>query len=302
MGYGFSWWIYDLMDYFGLLNKLESYEKNYRVYEIGKTKLNRKIFAVEKFLSEDFFTAIFVASIHGREYITTDLLCKFLDEDLFKNINEFNFSFILMANPDGVELSKHGLESIFNENYKEKLFKINNSNFDFSLWKANACGIDLNNNFNANFGDNSFKTSPSSQGYPGKSFESELETQAIINYIKQKKTFFCISYHSKGEEIYYNFFQEGQNLIRDSVIAKRFAESTGYLIRNVESISSGGLKDWCIKSLKIPALTIEIGNDNLLHPINEKLIDEIYQKNKMVAFDLKFAYNIFKEFERKNAK
>ena len=82
------------MDYLDLLKKLNIYKNNYKVCELGKTFLNRKIFAVEKFLSEDFFTAIFVASIHAREYITTDLLCEFLDKRLFDDINEFNISFI----------------------------------------------------------------------------------------------------------------------------------------------------------------------------------------------------------------
>ena len=83
------------------------------------------------------------------------------------------------------------------------------------------------------------------------------------------------------------------------MIAKRFSKSTGYKIRNVEKVSSGGFKDWCIERLKIPALTIEVGRDDLVHPISEGFLDEIYFKHKNVAKDLQFAYNEFVKFGEK---
>ena len=107
-----------------------------------------------------------------------------------------------------------------------------------------------------------------------------------------------ISYHSKGEEIYFNFFQNKCRLERDEKIAKKFSESTGYLIKNVENVSSGGYKDWCVKKLKIPSLTIELGSDELSHPIKLDKLEEIYQKHKTIAKDIKFAYNVFKEYQK----
>lgn len=285
------------MNYNQLLNKIHTYEKKYKVSIIGKTILGRNIYAVEKFLSEDFFTAIFIASVHAREYISTDLLCKFLDEGLFDDVDGFNISFILMANPDGVELSYFGLSSVNNEDIKNQLLKANNLSFDFSQWKANARGVDINNNFDANFGQNSHNIKPASQGYVGEFAESENETKAIINFTRTKNVFFSISYHSKGEEIYYNFFQKNDRLERDKLIAERFEKSTGYKIQNVENVSSGGYKDWCIQSLKIPALTIEIGGDELSHPISEENLLKIFEKHKTIANDLKFAYNIFRKYK-----
>ena len=77
------------------------------------------------------------------------------------------------------------------------------------------------------------------------------------------------------------------------MIAERFSESTGYRIVNVENVSSGGYKDWCVEKLRIPALTIELGRDVLSHPITRKNLEEIFEKNKTIAFDLEFAYNEF---------
>lgn len=283
------------MDYETLLQKINEYSINFEIKCLGYTNFGRKILAVERNLNKDFATAIFVGGMHAREYITTDLLCRFLDEKLFDEIDSFNVSLILMANPDGVELVKHGIESV-PESSRKKVLEINRNSFDFSMWKANGIGEDINNNFDANFGTNVHSKKPSSSGFAGEFAESVIESKLIANYTRRKRPFFTASYHSKGEEIYFNFFQEKSRLMRDRVIASRFARSTGYAVRNVEKSSSGGYKDWCVQKLKIPSLTIEIGSDSLLHPIDEKHLDDIYSLHKAVAKDLKFAYNVCVEY------
>lgn len=285
------------MNYEKLLQKIENYEKQYDVKCIGNTFLGRKIFAVERNLNEDFATAILVAGIHAREHITTDLLCKMIDEGLFESICNFNISLILMANPDGVELCINGLVSV-PENMRNFLVDANNGSVDFCLWKANARGVDPNNNFDAKFGLHSVKEKPSASGFVGKKPESEFEVKSLVDYTKSKKTFFTVSYHSKGEEIYFQFFQTGVDFDRDEKIAKQFALSTGYSIVNVEEVSSGGFKDYCVDKLKIPAITIEVGSDDLKHPIGNENLNDIFEKNKRIAKDLQFAYNEFIKSER----
>ena len=283
------------MDYKTLLHKINEYSKSFEIKCLGYTNFGRKILAVERNLNKNFATAIFVGGVHAREYITTDLLCRFLDEGLFDEIDRCNVSLILMANPDGVELVKHGIESV-PELFRKRALAINGNSFDFSLWKANGIGEDINNNFDANFGTNVHSKKPSPSGFVGEFAESVIESKLIADYTRQKHPFFTVSYHSKGEEIYFNFFQDKSRLVRDSVIAGRFAQSTGYVVKNVEKCSSGGYKDWCVQKLKIPSLTIEIGKDSLLHPIDEKHLDEIYSLHKAVAKDLKFAYNVCVEY------
>lgn len=286
------------MNYKRLLNKLNEYKNRFEIREIGETLFKRKIFAVERNLSEDFATAIFVCSIHARENITTDLVCKMIDDGLFENIKDFNLAFILCANPDGVELCLNGLSSV-PEIERNVLFEMNNKSLDFSLWKANARGVDLNNNFDADFKRILNSENPSSSGYAGEFFESEFETKAIVEYLNNKNLFIVLCYHSKGEEIYFNYFQEGYYLERDKIIAERFAKSTGYVIKNPEKTSSGGLKDYVVSKLKIPALTIEVGSDDLVHPIGCKYLEDIYKQHKTIANDLNFAYNIFIRFQGK---
>lgn len=280
------------MNYLELLDSLKTLDKSYKINIIGKTKFNRKIFAVERILDKSFSTAIFVCSMHARENIATDVVLEMIKQNLFDDIKDFNLSFILMANPDGVELQQGNLAT-FPLKIQEKLILINDNSMDFSMWKANAKGVDINNNFDANFGTNVHAKEPASHGYIGKKAFSEKESRAIAKYTTKMKAFITISYHTKGEEIYFNFFQTGTNLKRDEKIAKRFSKSTGYKIVNVEKSSSGGYKDWCVQKLKIPALTIELGSDELIHPIGKEYLQDIFVRHKSIAQDLFFAYNEF---------
>ena len=284
------------MNYKELLLAVRSLPKEYSFKVIGRTKFKRKIIAVERILNDSFSTAIFIAGIHAREHITSDLLFEMIRRDLFSDIKDFNLSFILLANPDGADLEQFG-EKEFPFWHQKRLVKMNGGLKDFSMWKANAQGIDLNNNFDARFGTNIHSEKPASDGFVGRYANSEKETRAIVSYTKSKMPFITISYHSKGEEIYFKFFQEGMALERDKIIADKFASSTGYKIKNVEDVSSGGYKDWCVDKLKIPALTIEVGSDDLLHPIGREYLEEIFEKNKFVASDVQFAYNVFRKYK-----
>ena len=280
------------MDYCSVVEKLKTIQDKYLIKVIGESHFGRKIFAVEKHIRSDFFTAFLVAGVHAREHISTDLVLKFLSDGLFDKINGFNVCVVPMLNPDGVELSCHGIESAPAEE-KINLLDLNQGSQDFSLWKANGRGVDINNNFDANFDENVHSLSPAPSGFRGKFPESEPETRAIVTYLAENKPFIVLCYHSKGEELYYNFFQEGRELERDTILAERFAKSTGYSIKNPQNASSGGLKDFCVQKLGIPSITLEIGSDALSHPISSKHLPEIFEKHKNIANDLNFAYNVF---------
>jgi g-D-glutamyl-meso-diaminopimelate peptidase len=282
------------MDYESMLVEAVGLPHEYKIKVIGKTKYKRKIIAVERVLNKAFDTAIFLSSIHARENITTDLVLEMIKRGCFDEIKDLNLAFILMANPDGVKLQNVGLRA-FPKKDRKKLVEMNGGSEDFSMWKANARGVDINNNFDARFGTNVGSKKPASQGFVGKCASSEKETKAIVKYTRKIKPFMTVSYHSKGEEIYYNFFQRGDRLKRDKLVADMFAKITGYKIKNVEKSSSGGYKDWCVQKLKIPALTIEVGSDELLHPIGRENLEEIFDKNKNVAKAVEFAYNVVRK-------
>ncbi len=245
------------------MNILDLNRKFYKCFKgkkgiIGVTEKSRPIYfyAVEK---SDYPRLIVQSSIHAREYITAYLTLKLI-ERAEKILQKGSLYFIPILNPDGVKTA-------LNEN---------------PLYKANARGVDLNVNFDARWGTGEKNVRKSaSENYIGKYPFSERETRAIRDFTLFIQPNLTISYHAKGEEIYYEFFQDGLEKDRDEKIAKIVASCTGYKVKSTLN-SAGGYKDWCIEKLKIPALTIEVGNDDLSHPIGKRRLGKIYRQNKLV--------------------
>lgn len=197
----------------------------------------------------------------------------------FAKIN-YNIVFVPQINPDGVFLVKKGITSLSVKD-RTKLLKINNYSDDFSLFKANANGVDLNNNWDANWDKNfSGKRDPGSQGFYGFEAMSEKEVIGLGNLTKLLKPVLTISFHLKGEEIYYDFFQSPQKMLRDYSVAKIFSKSCGYKIKSTMNCSSGGYKDWCVEKLGITALTVELGSEKLFHPVGIAHLNEIVFNHK----------------------
>lgn len=198
-------------------------------------------------------------SIHAREYITTFLALKQI-EYFVKNGKKGSIYFIPAVNVDGIKiaLSKN------------------------PLYKANSRGVDLNVNFDALWGHgekNIFVKS--SENYIGEFPFSESETKSLKDFTLKVRPDITLSYHSKGEEIYWDFYQDRLRKKRDYLIAESVGKITGYKVKSSLG-SCGGYKDWCIDKLKITALTIEVGDDNLSHPIGKEHLDSIFDKNKNV--------------------
>ena len=165
---------------------------------------------------------------------------------------------------------------------RQYLTLANGSN-DFTKFKANINLVDLNTNFDASWGNGSQNVfCPAPENFVGFYPNSEREVQSLINFTKQVKPLLTISYHSKGNVIYYGFEnQSEENIARDLKIGESLSEYTKYPLVFTEN-STGGYKDWCIEKLKIPAYTIEVGDDSLAHPIGIENLPEIYARNKDV--------------------
>lgn len=196
-------------------------------------------------------------SIHAREYITSYLALKQILE--YKRKAKIGtVCFIPLLNPDGVEICE-----------KQK-----------PLYKANGRGVDLNVNFDANWGTGESNVKvKSDQNYIGTRPFSEPESEALRCYTETLRPDMTISYHSKGRELYWYFGQGGDRLERDFYLATVYALCSGYKVMRTPN-SAGGYKDWCVQKLKIPSLTVEVGDDNLTHPIQKKEIKQIYNENK----------------------
>ena len=251
------------------------------------------------------------AGIHAREYITTFLLfslIEYYNVRIFRELSMLNkerkskylklnyeIYFAINTNVDGFRLCTTGLDFIKDIKLKRQLLQINQGNFDFSLFKANINGVDLNVNFDAHWGQGKSNLNyKNTENYIGAYPNSEIETQNLINLTKSINPDITLSYHSKGEEIYYEFYQDNIRLKRDKEIADIIAKTTKYKVVDLSSKSAGGFKDYCIEKLKIPSFTIEVGKDIYSHPLGLEKLPLIFKQNKYVIS------NILKYFAERN--
>jgi len=270
---------------------------------LGFSKLGRKIEGLFfNFKKKETF--IIHAGIHAREFLTINFLINVAQKVALLKEEEKqqlpNILFVFMANPDGTMLAKYGLKSVKIRKNKRFLYKLNNKSANFKLFKANANGVDLNNNFDANFGlDPRYKLQPSSNGYPGKFAFSESETQALKFAIDKFKPSFTISLHTKGEEIYYDFKLKNAQKNAHKNLANIFAKKLDYKLIDGYGISCGGFKDYCVLKQKIPSITIEMVSDYYNYPLPKIAVCDIIKKADKFIDALVESYNYIFENEDK---
>ena len=272
------------MTYQELLTRIvQLQDEGLDLFNAGKSVLGQNILATHVG-SYNGPQVLFQAGIHAREYITSALLVE-MARNLHNNdlVKGGGIYFIFLTNPDGAKIAIDGIDFLNCQITKDYLTMANGGSLDFSQYKANVNLVDLNTNFDANWGKGSQNVfCPNVENFVGFYPESEREVLSLINFTLKTKPLITVSYHSKGNVIFYGFEnQSNENLERDLNIGEAISASTGYPLVFTEN-STGGYKDWCINTLKIPSYTIEVGDENLPHPIGFENLPEIYAKNKDV--------------------
>lgn len=223
-------------------------------------------------------------AFHGMEGITSHILTRFLSEihenDIVPSVSLY---IVPCVNPDGVAISKYG--SACAGIYKSLVEKIGKCD----KWQANARGVDINHNFDANWKDlrkleiENGIIGPSNTRFGGEFPESELETKAIVNLCLKEKFDCAIAFHSQGEEIYWSF--DGIIPKNSELIAQRMSDLSGYSLSSPEGLAvGGGFKDWFIQFFNKPGFTIEVGKG--VNPLPDSDLDSIYEKIKPMMLDL----------------
>lgn len=268
--------------------KFDEFEKriktsNLQTFSIGKSALGQEILACHIGKSEGKQVLI-QAGIHAREYITS-LLALVQAERLQGTDLPFGVYFVFCSNPDGVSVVLDGFSTL---KEKERVFCVERG-FEHKLFKANANLVDLNTNFDALWGQgaSNIKT-PNFENYIGESPESEVETRNLVHFTKEIRPALTLSYHTKGEVVYYGFdTQSEESLRRDEILGRKISDALGFpLLRSFSSC--GGYKDWAVDKLDIPSFTIEFGKNSLSHPIGEEHLGEIEKNSKNLFEALEF--------------
>lgn len=215
-------------------------------------------------------------ALHAREWVTSLLAL----EHAARGMPRGGAYILPLTNPDGAALALRGEDFLRAlPPARADFLRRVNGGASFAQWKANANAVDLNVNFPARWGtgrSNVFRPAP--QNFVGRRPLSEPESRALAAFTERVRPDATVSYHTKGREIYWEFFQPAPALRRDEAIARALAEETGYAARRIAG-SAGGYKDWCVAALGVPAFTIEAGDDALAHPLGEDVLPALLQEN-----------------------
>ena len=251
---------------------------------IGKTVLDKEIPAL--FIGRGQKRVHFNGSFHANEWITTPIVLTFLNDYLLALTNNLpirgvytlplyfqtNLAIVPMVNADGVDLVLNGLPE--NETVRANLIKWNNGSTDFSGWKANANGVDLNDQFPAEWEKERERNpkTPGPRDYGGESPLSQPESIAMADLTKEMDFARVLALHTQGEVIYWGF--NGLEPPESELPANEFARVSGY--QPEQSIDSyAGYKDWFIQDWRRPGFTIELGQGTNPLPISQ--FDQIYE-------------------------
>lgn len=279
---------------------------------LGQTKYGRELYAIK--LGRGEATLFLNGSHHAREWMTTPLLMEMIDTyaSAYTNhstISTYNVRRLLdsvsiwivpMVNPDGVTLSQQGTVGL-SEELTATLRRNNGNSNNFTRWKANMQGIDLNRQYPAYWSHiKNSPTFPWYKNYKGTLPGQALEVQMMMDFTYGIDPEMTISYHSSGEIIFWHFRTLPQHLVRDKNIANGLNKLTGYaLVKPEKNPSGGGYKDWFIEQFGRPGFTIEIGEyvGEKSIPLNQ--FNGIWAKNKDVGlYAAETTYSLWFEKQR----
>jgi g-D-glutamyl-meso-diaminopimelate peptidase len=249
--------------------KIQKQYSSAKVKQIGKTHFGRMIYAIK--LGSGKRNIVLIGAHHGREWMTSMLLMKKLEEyaKAYQNqadygrfstaiLDDVSIWFIPMLNPDGVAIQQNALYQ-FPNNHQQKLLLMNDEMKSFERWKANGMGVDLNRQYPAGWKElKKQPKSPHYQFYKGKKPLEAKEVQVLTKFIRKINPEIAVAYHSAGREVFWNY-HNGKHLHRDKRIAKKISKLTGYKLgKPPKHATGGGFTDWFITKYHRPAMTIEI--------------------------------------------
>ena len=277
--------------YFDMIKTVSGLCEEYtflKCVSIGKSVMGKDIPAVRIGRSAEY--VLFAGGFHGSEHITSTMLLRFceelcsaLDNDrVIEGLNVRKAMYgrgLIIApcvNPDGCEISRFGLAATGGSRFLRKI-----SGGDFEHYNANARGVDINHNFDADWKElrerekSSGIIGPTRSRFGGFSPESEPETVALCELCRNTPIRHAIAFHSQGEVIY---APTGPNPPKRSErMAEIMAASSGYALENPEGLAvGGGFKDWFIAEFNRPAFTVEIGRGK--NPLPLENYPKIYKQ------------------------
>lgn len=257
-----------------------------RLEQIGFSVLGQPIHAVR--IGNGLLRVHVNAAMHANEWITAPLLATFL-EDYAEAIaadhvlcersgrelvEAATLHAVPMVNPDGVDLVVEGLGE--EHPLRDELLAMNGGRTDFSGWKANIRGVDLNDQFPAFWEEERARrqvATPGPRDFTGDMPLSEPEAWALAKCTRANRFDLVIALHTQGREIYWNY--RDMEPPEAESIAREMGERSG-LVPVKLSGSDAGFKDWFIAEFHKPGFTVELGCGE--NPLPVSSFSSLYQE------------------------
>ena len=304
---------HQLYSYDEMLNDLDSLGLKFPEcirYRFGNTKTCQQRQIPIVFLGDSSSSrhVMVQASIHAREYMTSQLVmamlekyaCCYYENVMYKDktirelFDSVCFVIIPMVNPDGVEIAQHGETGAATDDVKSWIKEMSEKGFSYTHIKSNANGVDLNRNFKNGFANPKVKgacKNKSYSGYMGPYPYSEIETKLMLAVSDLFDYSLFLNYHTSGNVIFYGCMN-ACSYVNDEAhkISKIIQRHTSYpLLGPLSAVPSGSWADEVELLYKRPSVTIEIGSKNPV-PIYE--FENIFNKNQWIWADI--AWNMLK--------
>ena len=278
---------YDYAQFTMDADRISKQYRKIKLFSIGESVMEKKLFCLKA--GEGKRKLFINGAHHGLEYLSAAFIMKFLEEyvrcgecgdeffgyDSLSLMKRTTLFAVPMVNPDGVDIAIHGID-VTNPYHRELISNVGIHSFN-KVWQANVNGVDINHNYNAGWKVVEEKPSPSR--YSGPYSESEPETKAIVEFVRNENPDMLMAFHSQGGEIYYDY--DGKAEERSLKLATEFAEVSGYIATRPEGTASfGGCKDWFIEEFGKAGFTIEIGHGK--NPLKMEMLDKIYEENSKI--------------------
>jgi murein tripeptide amidase MpaA len=301
-----------------------------KLESIGKTYEDRNIWAMKVSdnpdIEEDEPEIYFNAMHHAREWLTIEValyILNYLTDNYGTNSTITNIVdtrqiwVVPCVNPDGrvYDSSADDPSSHRNQPYGWRKNRVDHG--------EGSIGVDLNRNYDFMWGGTGARENPGSNTYRGPAPASELETQAITNFVSSHDFVFAVSYHSSGQLILYpwgftynapgdkDLFEKVSQNMANQITNKAGSPYPGYTPQQGTSLypTSGSDKDWLYGEMGIYTFIIELyphGDQNdapvtspydSFHPRADKVVPVCEDNIEAALYLAQIADNPFQVFD-----
>lgn len=275
---------------------------DYIRWEKADTSIEGRVIPVVRLGRDDAPCHLMIqASMHAREHMSTHLVMVMIEGlawkrfhgvshkgvsiyDLLENIQ---LSILPMVNPDGVEISQHGLDGCRLDETRRWVYEMFTKGINHTQIKSNARGVDLNRNFSNGHGEayNAVR-SKHFYHYPGEEPFSEPEVRLMLRTLLERPTDLCLNYHTSGNLIYYGCGNAPKE-INDK--ARHYAGIIGkrahYRLYGPDESErpNGSWADEIELNYGVPSATVELGTRN---PVPHRELDGLLKRNGETWLDV----------------